>query len=113
MSFSAQFNRYRQSGHATYILPPASIAEATSPALRRLPASRWLLSTATLTAAFQVLPPLVEMNAMMSPLSPLIGTTTVPFGRTSGTPPTPESLATVVCSGLQVKPPSVEVLIST
>src|ERR1700746_3595268 len=68
----------------------------------------------TLTGAIwkvvlQLLPPLVEVNASM--LFPRNGTTTVPFGSTSGSAPEPPDWFPVPIPALQVNPPSCEVLI--
>ena len=58
-------------------------------------------------------PPSVEVNASILPLRLSNGTITVPFGWTTGCPPRPLSFPAVEIGTLQVRPPSVEVLISS
>src|SRR4029077_21237302 len=90
--------------------PDASMAVDGS-GLDRMPAgSPARYTVATLTAPFHDLPPSVEANAMM-PLPPSSGTITVPFGWTSGSPPSPASPLAVVAAADQCAPPSVDVLI--
>src|SRR5205085_10883685 len=59
----------------------------------------------------QVAPPSVETNASMEPAMPSMGTSTVSFGWTCGTPPMPLAESVVLRAGFQVRPPSIEVLI--
>ena len=59
----------------------------------------------------QLLPPLVELNTSMPP--PSNGTITVPFGCTTGSPPSPPAWSEEGSPGLQVCPPSLDTLIKT
>ena len=73
------------------------------------PATRCLLTDDTVTAAFQLTPPVVEVNARMALTFELaMGTTTVPFGWTRGCPPD-RSRCWPLPGLLQVTPPSVDV----
>ena len=67
---------------------------------------------ATLVGGPQVLPPLTDRKATI-PDPASMGTTTVPSGSTTGSPPVARSLVAVATAGDQVRPPSVEVLIMT
>ena len=78
------------------------------------PATVWWLVVATKTLEFQLLPPLVEEKARIwLELAEENGTTTVPFGCTSGWPPRPLGLPDGCLSAPQVAPPLVEVLMSS
>jgi hypothetical protein len=58
---------------------------------------------------FQLTPPSVEVNAIIS--FPKKGTTTVPFGSTRGSAPEPPASSFEVLAAPQVFPPLVDVLI--
>src|ERR1700738_4426975 len=91
MSLAGQPERKRQSCPATYTFPDASISAVGRPwPSRRPPLTVWELMEATATLLFQEAPPLVEVKARIE--EPLVekGTTTVPFGCTSGWAPRPE-----------------------
>ena len=64
---------------------------------------------AIVVGADQLTPPLVDENADSPKVS--IGTTTLPFGCTSGCPPIPVARFEVVVAAPQVRPPSLDVLI--
>src|SRR3981081_1113479 len=87
MSLELHPERKRQSDHATKTLPAPSIADDGKFGSRRLPATKWLLMVAMAWLLPQVLPPSVERNTSMPP--PSKGTTTVPLGCTTGSPPSP------------------------
>src|SRR5271167_1562132 len=89
MSFALQPLSKRQSGQETYTVPAPSMAVEGRPALRNPPSSPLLGALAILTAAFQLWPPLVEVNADIPPLKSAKPTTTVPLGCTTGLPPIP------------------------
>src|ERR1700679_118781 len=110
MSLAVQLVSKLQSDQERYTVPVPSMAEEGRPARRRPPASPWLGALAMLAAAVQLWPPLVERKADMPPSKSANGTTTVPFGCTTGLPPMPLSLAAVVMGVPQVTPPSVDVL---
>src|SRR5712692_3780442 len=110
-SLEAHAERKRQSCHTTYTVPAASIAAEGRGDVRRPPATRWSVIDEMVTEAFQLTPPLVEVKDCMNPVSPSYGTTTVPFGCTTGWPPMPWARSAVFNAGPQVWPPSVEVLI--
>src|SRR4051812_29826954 len=110
MSLEVQFLRKLQSCQATYALPAPSIS-AVGRALVRSPpptAAEWI--AAIVTARDQEAPPSVERNDASLPFRLSNGTITVPFGCTSGWPPRPLSLPAVASGVLQVRPPSVDVL---
>src|SRR3954447_23546019 len=112
MSFALQARRKRQSAHATYTVPLPSISADGKGPSRRLPATVWWRIVAIVVTALQLAPPLVELNAPMAvSFAFAIGTTTVPFGRTTGWPPITPVL--LVAGADQCRPPSVEVLISS
>ena len=70
--------------------------------MRRLPATVWSVTVATVTVALQVAPPLVERNARIAvSLALAIGTMTVPLGCTTGWPPRPVG----VVAGVQGRAP--------
>ena len=67
---------------------------------------------AIVVTALQLAPPLVELNAPIAvSLALAVGTITVPLGRTTGWPPMTPVL--LVFGAPQVRPPSVDVLISS
>src|SRR2546423_12429829 len=112
MSLALHPRRNRQSLQTTYTLPVPSISADGSGPLRRLPASVWSRTRATVTLLLQVAPPLVETNEMIAVSKAFAaGTTTVPFGCTTGCPPSPVALLAVGTGEPQVSPPSVDVLI--
>src|SRR2546430_10494185 len=108
MSFELQAVRKRQSCQATKTLPEPSTSAEISPPLRRPPATLCSVSAATTTDDVHVAPPSVERNARMLP--ELYGTTTVPFGWTTGWPDSPPG-TDGMRTGPHVAPPSTEVLI--
>lgn len=111
MSFDEQPRRNRQSCHATKTLPAASISAEGSGPVRSEPATVWCEIAVTVVVADQVAPPFVDRNACSAvSLALSIGTTTVPFGWTSGWPPMPVALFAVARRVLHVSPPSVETL---
>src|SRR5579872_2626290 len=113
-SLALQPGRKLQSDQTTYTVPAPSTAALGSPGLRKPPASVCSLSGPILTLRPQLDPPLVDMKAAISPeLKLKIGTTTLPFGWTTGCPPIPNSSSAVFFAVPQVWPPSVEVLIYT
>src|ERR1700733_14975194 len=87
MSLVLQPLRKRQSDQTTNTLPAPSIPTEGRLGLRIPPASRWLSMLAIALLLPQLAPPLVEVNTSMPP--PSNGTTTVPFGCTTGSPPSP------------------------
>ena len=91
-------------------MPAASISADGNGSERRLPATVWSDTVATVTVELQDAPPLVERHAMIA-VTPAFaaGTMTVPFGCTTGWPPRPLALLPVLSAGPQVRPPSVEV----
>ncbi|MFI9158249.1 hypothetical protein [Kitasatospora aureofaciens] len=110
MSLAGQPERNRQPCQATWTLPLASIsAEGRPSPSRRLPATADEETLATRTVEPQELPPLVEVKERIE--LPLVenGTTTVPFGCTSGWPPRPESVPEGLTGADQVAGPSCEV----
>src|SRR5581483_9174019 len=113
MSFELQPERKRQSCQKTKIRPFLSISADGSGSVRRLPATLWSVTVAIVCVALQLAPPSDDVNSWIALTDALaIGTTTVPFGRTSGWPPRPVPLFAVVRDEPQVSPPSVEVFIS-
>src|SRR5437868_6897322 len=110
MSFDAQFLRKRQSSHATYTFPAPSISALGSGDVRSDPATSAKREAEIVTALDHVPPPSVDRNAASLPFRLSNGTTTVPFGCTSGWPPRPLSLPAVATGVLHVRPPSVDVL---
>src|SRR5579862_7763287 len=111
MSFELQPVRKRQSDQATNTLPAPSIPAVGRFGLRIPPASRWLSMDDTSTLLPHELPPLVDVKALMP--DPSKGTTTVPFGCTSGSPPKPKAWSDDPFPAPQVMPPSLETLIRT
>src|SRR5439155_17281093 len=110
MSLAGQPDRNRQSDHATYTVPAESISADGSEPERSPPASVWCCTAETRTVDRQLAPPSMERNDRIWP--PLwIGTITVPLGRTTGWPPSPDRLSPVARAGPQVAPPSAEVCI--
>src|SRR5271169_3634726 len=79
--------RKRQSDHTTNTLPAPSIAAEGRLGLRIPPASWWLMMLAMAWLLPQLAPPFVELNTSIPP--PSKGTITVPFGCTTGSPPSP------------------------
>src|SRR5947209_4967420 len=111
MSLAVQFARKRQSCQATKIRPVASIsAEAIPLRARRLPATVWALTAETSEVPLQDAPPLVELKARIALPLAEYGTTTVPFGWTSGCPARPLGAPEGETGVDQCSPPSVEVL---
>src|SRR2546423_4840818 len=80
MSFALHFGSKRQSSHATYALPSASISALGSGLVRRPPELAWKLIFEIGTSLDQVAPPSVDRNAAMVPLRLSKGTITVPSG---------------------------------
>src|SRR5438876_5339115 len=117
MSLEVQLGRKRQSCQATYAIPAASISAEGKTYLppRSPPATTWRRIGVTCLIADQLAPPSVERNTSrefwLQP--PAIGTTTVPFGWTTGWPPVALAVLAGVSTGPHVSPPSVEVLSST
>jgi hypothetical protein len=111
-SFDAHPGRNRQSDQTTYTFPAASVsAECREPRVRRSPATRCSVTVATLRASVHVAPPFTDRNAMIAvPKAFEAGTMTVPSGCATGMPPSPVGLPSGEAFGLQVTPPSVEVL---
>src|SRR4051794_25434517 len=110
MSFVLQLRLNLQSAQATYTLPAPSISADGSAPSRRLPATEWCEIEATVVTALHEAPPFVEVNAPMAvSLAFAVGTTTVPFGWTTGCPPMTPAL--FVAAADQCWPPSVDVLI--
>src|SRR5579872_1555353 len=94
------------------MVPAASTAAEGSADVRRFAATWWSVIVDIVVAAFQLVPPLIEVKANMSdPVVFSMGTTTVPFGWTTGWPPMPVARSAVLLAADQVRPPSVEVLI--
>src|SRR5215470_11310085 len=95
-----------------------SVGKNGSRRFARFPARLWWNVVMTLSAP-QLRPPLVEVKTTRSPFFLALparfglGTTTVPLGSTTGSPPAPKNLLAVATGADQVLPPSVEVLIST
>src|SRR5258708_17233999 len=105
ISLAVQFNSKRQSCQTTWTFPAPSIsAEGRGPE-RMPPATLCVRTGATVTVAFQLVPPLVEVKARIDVSFALaIGTITVPPGWTSGWPPNPVALLAVFRTGPQVRP---------
>src|SRR4051794_8345421 len=110
MSFDVQFFRKRQSSHATYTLPAPSISATGSGLVRSGPATPANRVSEIVAALDHVAPPSVERNAASLPFRLSNGTITLPFGCTSGCPPSPFSFPAGGTGVLQVLPPSVDVL---
>src|SRR6202034_4513890 len=111
ISFELQLLRKRQSDHTTYTFPAPSIEADGRLGFRIPPATRWLSMLAICWLWPQLVPPLVELKTSMPP--PSNGTITVPFGCTTGSPPSPPAWSAEGIPGLQVRPPSWDVLINT
>src|SRR4051812_22054586 len=92
MSFAVHPGSKRQSSHATNTRPAASTSAVGSGLVRRSPATEWKLIRETVLARDHVWPPSVDRNAAMLPVTVSNGTTTVPFGCTTGWPPSPLGL---------------------
>ena len=106
-SFVEQLLRKRQSSHTTKIFPsPAISADGSSP-LRIPPGSVFAVMLVIVVTAPKLAPPFVEVvNPSDVSLALSSGTTTFPFGSTTGWPPiTPVE---GVLEGFHVRPPSVE-----
>src|SRR5579864_6073959 len=112
-SFAGQPERKLQSSQTTYVVPVASICAEGSDRVLRPPATVCALTAATCTSPPQLVPPLVEVNDWSALEFERNGTTTVPFGCTSGWPPSPPGVPAGANGADQVNPPSVEVLINT
>src|SRR3954453_10252014 len=112
MSLAEHLSRKRQSCHATNTRPAPSISAVGSGLVRRLPATAWSRTPEMFEAFDHEAPPSVERKGPILPESVSNGTTTVPFGWTSGWPPRPLSCPAVWIGALHVLPPSVEVDIS-
>src|SRR5215469_14913670 len=107
MSFSAQLLRKRQSCQATYTLPALSTAADGSDSVRKLPLTKCSSIDDATTVLLQLPPPFVEVKERTLPSkASSIGTTTVPFGRTTGWPPIPLAKSAVLRTGPHVAPPS-------
>src|SRR5271156_1809548 len=111
ISFSLQPVRKRQSDHTTYTSPAPSIPADGRLGLRIPPASKWLSMLAIASLLPQLAPPFVELNTSMPP--PSKGTITVPFGCTTGSPPSPPAWSDEAKPFPQVCPPSLDTLIRT
>src|ERR671936_2366789 len=107
MSFWEQLARKRQSSQETKILPEPSISAEGSGLLRMPPGSVAAEIEVIVNAWPKLEPPFVEIvypSAVALALS--IGTTTFPFGCTSGWPPMTPTRG--VFDSVQVRPPSRE-----
>ena len=71
----------------------------------------WWLIDETRTVDRQLVPPSIERNERIWLEVDSNGTSTVPFGRTTGWPPSPCAPSPVARAGPQVRPPSDEVFI--
>src|ERR1043166_9439852 len=79
---------------------------------RRFPATVWSLIFTTRRVLPQESPPSVDRNERIDDSdASAIGTTTVPFGWTSGCPPSPVPLFAVFFAAPHVRPPSDDVTI--
>src|SRR5271166_5806427 len=96
MSLALQPLSKLQSDQEMYTLPPPSRVADGRPALRRPPSSPRLGACAICCAAVQLWPPLVDVKLEIPPSKSANGTTTVPFGITSGLPLMPKSSPWVV-----------------
>src|SRR6478672_4070428 len=67
MSLAEHFARNRQSSHATYTLPAASISAVGKGLVRSPPATGWNRMLDTETPLVQDVPPSVEVNASILP----------------------------------------------
>src|SRR5439155_11157367 len=106
-SFVEQFARKRQSSQTTKILPPPSSSAEGSGPLRIPPGSTFAVIDVIVTAWPKLTPPFVEIvnpRAVSDALSS--GTTTFPFGCTTGWPPITPVFG--VDESVQFRPPSVE-----
>src|SRR5260221_5788128 len=111
MSLEAQPERKRQSDQTTKTLPAPSMLADGKLGLRSPAATKWLWMLAIALLRPQLTPPLVELNTSMPP--PSKGTMTVPFGCTTGSPPSPPARSGEARTGPQVSPPSLQTLIRT
>src|SRR5712691_772792 len=104
-----------QSSQATNTLPAPSISAEGRGDVRRSPATRWKLMVAIVTALVRVAPPSVDPKAaiLARPSIDSNGTTTLPFGCTTGWPPSPWACRGVEIGTLHVAPPSLDVLRSS
>src|SRR5437868_4312547 len=110
MSLEEQLVRNLQSCQTTNARPAASIAEEGKLRSRKPPAIPCVVGKATVTAALQLLPPLLEPYAMIEVRNAsLLGTITVPLGFAMGIPPSPVGPPAGCLDGPQVSPPSVDV----
>src|SRR5712692_5135380 len=109
MSFELQLVRKRQSCQATKTLPFLSSSAEGRGSVRIFPATTWSVVVATVLVAPQLVPPSEEVKYRTLLKLTEYGTTTVPFARTAGWPPSPPALSAVLREGPQVRPPSVEV----
>src|SRR4051812_28728602 len=113
MSLDEHFVRKRQSSHATYTRPAASISALGRGPVRRSPSTPWKRMLPTATPLVQDAPPVRDVNASIFPFRLSKGTTTAPSGCTTGCPPRPLSCPAVSMGALQVSPPSCDVAISS
>src|SRR5579862_3971041 len=111
MSLEAHPVRKRQSDQTTKTLPAPSMLADGRLGLRSPAATKWLWMLAIALLLPQLTPPLEELNTSMPP--PSNGTMTVPFGCTTGSPPSPPAWSDDARPGPQVSPPSLETLIRT
>src|SRR5712692_9882424 len=105
MSLALQPVENRQSCQAVYTVPAPSISADGSGEVRRLPAFGCTLTCETFSDLSQLAPPFSEVKAAMVFCRLSKGTTTVPFGCTTGWPPRPWTVSAVASGVLQVRPP--------
>src|SRR5476651_920893 len=111
MSFDEQFVRKLQSAHTTYTRPDPSMPAPGRVSARMPPLGARKLTFATNTDEPQLAPPSVEVNASIATFPKAQnGTTTLPFGCGSGSPPWPTAPSAEFFAGPHVRPPSLDVL---
>src|SRR5919204_2075889 len=95
-SFVEQLVRKRQSSQTTKILPSPEISAEGSGPLRMFPGSVFAVMLVIVIGAPKLTPPFVDMTdlSVTSPASSS-GTTTFPFGSTTGWPPITPTLGTL------------------
>src|SRR5919198_121887 len=86
MSFAAHPGSKRQSSHAAYALPAASISAVGSGLVRRPPEFGWKLILEIAVSLDHVAPPSLDWKAAMVPWRLSNGTITLPLGATTGWP---------------------------
>src|SRR5919204_4838947 len=106
-SFVEQLVRKRQSSHTTKILPSPEISAEGSGPLRMLPGSFFAVMLVIVIGAPKLTPPFVDKTDFrVTSFASSSGTTTFPFGSTTGWPPITPTLGTL--DSVQLRPESRE-----